>query len=378
LSSIQDGDVRVVAPEAVDDLIEVLIRRGYHVIGPIVRDGALVHGELTSGRDLPVGVGAEQDAGRYRLKERADRALFGFAVGPSSWKQELLPQRELVWTGERSGEGWTFTSTSPRTPPVAFLGVRPCDLAAIAIQDRVLDRQELGPTPYRARRDRIFTVVVECGEPAATCFCASAGTGPAAGPGGDLVVTEIVEPDRHELVVGARSQRGAEVLGELGGRDATVEDRAAAAAVTEAAAARMERSVDIRGVASLLARNPEDPRWDDVAARCLACANCTLVCPTCFCTTIVDTGDLSGDHAERWSRWASCFDLDFSHMASGAVRPATRSRYRQWLTHKFSSWWEQFGTSGCVGCGRCIAWCPVGIDVTEELAAIGTEREVTI
>ncbi len=96
------------------------------------------------------------------------------------------------------------------------------------------------------------------------------------------------------------------------------------------------------------------------------------MCPTCFCTDTEDVTDLTGDHAERWRRWDSCFSLDFSFVHGGTIRSSTRSRYRQWLTHKLGTWWAQFGESGCVGCGRCIAWCPVGIDLTEEVAALET------
>jgi ferredoxin len=112
------------------------------------------------------------------------------------------------------------------------------------------------------------------------------------------------------------------------------------------------------------------PQWAEVGSRCLACANCTMVCPTCFCTNIVDQMDVSGKLALRTQISDSCFHLDFSYVHGGAHRVSTASRYRQWFSHKFASWFDQFGTSGCVGCGRCITWCPVGIDVTEEMAAL--------
>jgi sulfhydrogenase subunit beta (sulfur reductase) len=107
-----------------------------------------------------------------------------------------------------------------------------------------------------------------------------------------------------------------------------------------------------------------------VASRCLGCANCTLACPTCFCASVSDTTDLEGETAARVRRWDSCFTLDHSYIHGGSVRASLRARYRQWLTHKLASWIDQFGVSGCVGCGRCITWCPVGIDITEEVAAI--------
>jgi Fe-S-cluster-containing hydrogenase component 2 len=128
--------------------------------------------------------------------------------------------------------------------------------------------------------------------------------------------------------------------------------------------------MDTRGIKELLYRNYEHPRWDNVATRCLTCANCTMVCPTCFCTTVEDVTDLSGDHAERWRKWDSCFTMDFSYIHGGSVRATPKSRYRQWLTHKLATWFDQFGSSGCVGCGRCITWCPVAIDLTEEVRAI--------
>ena len=137
-----------------------------------------------------------------------------------------------------------------------------------------------------------------------------------------------------------------------------------------ATARSMGRTLDTDGIKELLYGSYEHRRWDDVAARCLACANCTLVCPTCFCATVEDVTDLTGDHAERWRRWDSCFTLEHSYLHGGSVRTSTRARYRQWLTHKLATWIDQFGTSGCVGCGRCITWCPVAIDITAEVAAI--------
>lgn len=95
-----------------------------------------------------------------------------------------------------------------------------------------------------------------------------------------------------------------------------------------------------------------------------------MVCPTCFCSSVHDVADLSGDNVERIRQWDSCFNLDFSYTKGGTVRDNTRSRYRQWLTHKLASWQDQFDSLGCVGCGRCITWCPVGIDLTEEVQAI--------
>jgi ferredoxin len=128
--------------------------------------------------------------------------------------------------------------------------------------------------------------------------------------------------------------------------------------------------MDTGDLPDLLYGNLDSPQWDLIAQRCLSCTNCTMVCPTCFCVDVQDLSDLSGQNTERQRIWDSCFNTDFSHVHGGNTRPNIRSRYRQWLTHKLASWVDQFGELGCVGCGRCITWCPVGIDLTEEITAI--------
>jgi ferredoxin len=226
----------------------------------------------------------------------------------------------------------------------------------------------------------VFIVAVNCHEPGGTCFCVSMGTGPAAQEGYDLVLSEILDGG-HRLLAEAGTPRGAEVLAEVAdrvgvaGRRPEPADRAAGRAAVDGAAARMGRALDTTDLPALLAGNLEHPRWDEVADRCLTCGNCTMVCPTCFCTSVEDVTDLTGAQAERWRSWESCFSLEHSYVHGGNVRNSPRSRYRQWLTHKFGTWHDQFGTSGCVGCGRCITWCPVAIDVTEELAAIRVSPE---
>jgi len=359
----------VIEPGVLDALVEGLVERGYQVLGPTVRDGAIVYDELASASELPVGVTDVQEAARYRLEQRGDEARFGYAVGPHSWKQFLLPSRVRLWEARRVDDGFTVTEDPPPDRPLALIGVRSCELHAIEIQDRVLVGGRYADHDYASRREGLFVVAVNCFEPGGTCFCVSMGTGPKADRGYDLALTEILE-GRHRFLVEVGSERGAELLGTLDRRPATPEDLERARAAVDGAAERMGRELDVRDIRDLLVRNREHERWDDVATRCLTCGNCTQVCPTCFCTSVEDVSDLSGDTAERVRLWDSCFSVEYSHIHGGSIRPGARSRYRQWLTHKFGTWIDQFGSSGCVGCGRCITWCPVGIDVTEELAAI--------
>jgi sulfhydrogenase subunit beta (sulfur reductase) len=340
------------------------------VLGPTVRDGAIVYDDLRSGAELPIGWTDRQDAGTYRLERRPDEARFGFAVGPHSWKRFLFPPRVRLWRMRRNGEGVETVEEEPGDDrPFAFVGVRSCELHAIQIQDRVFLGGAHTDADYAARRDDAFLVAVNCFEPGGTCFCASMETGPRAESGYDLALTELLEGG-HRFLVEIGSEHGAAVLAELQSRPATEADVEAAAAGTAAAVDKMGRSLDTFDLRNLLADNLEHPRWDEVARRCLTCGNCTLVCPTCFCSAVEDTTDLAGEEAERWRVWDTCFSVDYSYIHGGSVRPTSTSRYRQWMTHKLGTWHDQFGSSGCVGCGRCITWCPVGIDITEEVAAI--------
>jgi ferredoxin len=363
---VDDAAARVLDLAGLDALIGVLRADGYQVVGPTVRDGAIVLADVSGAADLPAGWGVSTEAGTYRLRRRADAANFGHSAGPQSWKKYLHPPVLRLWSADRDGDGFNVEPEPPVPARYALLGVRPCDLAAIAVLDRVLGND---PT-YQARRAGTFVVAVNCTEPGAVCFCVSAGGGPQTGPGYDLALTEQHDGAEPRYVTEAASPAGAGMLDRLTTRLAAEAEVVRARAEVAAAADRMGRTLPQIDVPALLTASRESPHWDDVASRCLTCANCTMVCPTCFCTSTEDVTDLTVGHAERWRHWDSCFEPDFSHLHGGPVRRSGASRYRHWITHKLGTWHEQFGSSGCVGCGRCIAWCPVGIDLTAEVAAL--------
>jgi formate hydrogenlyase subunit 6/NADH:ubiquinone oxidoreductase subunit I len=362
--------IRVLDLPGLGALFDALRSAGRRLVGPTVRDGAIVYDEIASPSDLPRGWTDEQAPGRYRLARRQDGALFGYAVGPHSWKKELFAPFTKLWSAKRTeGGGMDVTAAPIEAPPTAFIGVRACELAAIAVQDRVFLQGTYVDPQYKARREAAFLVAVNCSTAGGTCFCVSMKTGPKASSSYDLALTELLEPS-HAFLVECGTQRGADLLARVPSRPATGDDLTAAEAVVRRTAAQMGRTLDTDGLPALLQRNREHPRWDDVAARCLACTNCTMVCPTCFCSTTEDVPDLSLAHSDRVRRWDSCYTADFSYLHGGSVRATIRARYRHWMTHKLSTWHDQFGTSGCVGCGRCITWCPTGIDLTVESAAI--------
>jgi len=359
----------VIGIDGLQHLIDVLFGDGYDVIGPRARDDAVVLGSIGRVDDLPAGVRDEQDGGYYRLVRDRGSALFDYGPGPQGWKRYLYPPEERLWRARRHGESFALDDDIQGTEKYAFLGVRACDLRAMEIQDKVLDCGAQGDTRYAARRKNAFVIAVNCARPGGTCFCVSMESGPRAEAGFDVSLTELIDDSRHVFLAEAGSERGAEVLERIDRRPATGEDLNAADAVISQTAAAMGREM-IADAGDVLGRNLNSPHWDAVADRCLTCGNCTMVCPTCFCSTVEDGTDLSGTVAERWRKWDSCFSMEFSYIHGGSIRREAASRYRQWITHKLAFWHEQFGTSGCVGCGRCITWCPVGIDITEEARSI--------
>jgi sulfhydrogenase subunit beta (sulfur reductase) len=371
---MQEHETYVMQASALGVLLESIRGEGFQLIGPTIREGAIVYDLVDSVEDLPVGWTDEQEAGSYRLQRRSDDAFFGYVLGPKSPKNYLHPPALRLFSLDKVDDDWKIRGPDPPDAPFAFIGIRPCEIAAIGVQDRVFLEGPYVDPHYRDRRKEAFIVAVNCSDPASTCFCTSMQTGPVAREGYDLSLTEVLS-DEHRFVVRVGTDRGARILDRVPHRAAGETDREAAADVSRKAEARIQRRLDTEGIKELLYETTEHARWDDVAGRCLACANCTMVCPTCFCTSIEEVSDLAGDRAERARSWDSCFTTDFSYIHGGSVRSSTRSRYRQWLTHKLGSWLDQFGTSGCVGCGRCITWCPVGIDLTVEIAALRRETD---
>jgi len=378
-SALPVGTKVVLDEDGIAQLIGVLIKTGYQPIGPTVRDGAVVYEPITSPKDFPIGLSDEQEGGRYRLVEGTPGAYFEYLCGPTSWKKYLFPPRQKLWSAEKKGQGYQIEKSDEKIPTYAFIGVRPCELAAIKIQDKVFgyDKKELmhhevyADTGYVARREKALIVGVNCARAGKTCFCSSMGGGPQheEGSGYDLVLTELLEGQKHDFIVAAGTEKGKAILEHLPVRPASDMEVREAETISSRARRQMGR-VMTPDIHNILKRNLEHPRWETIAERCLTCGNCTMACPTCFCNTVEDTTDLTGNHAERWRLWDSCFSIDFSYIHGGPMRREAKSRYRQWMTHKLSHWHEQFGVSGCVGCGRCITWCPVGIDITEEAKAI--------
>ncbi|HTW88130.1 MAG TPA: 4Fe-4S dicluster domain-containing protein [Candidatus Binataceae bacterium] len=359
-------------PKAVlGDLIAILWSEGFKVLGPVVRDGAVAFDEVRKVSDLATGIRDAQEPGRYRLVPGTSGEIFEVVNGAGSLKPFFFAADETLLEVTREQRGFKVTEVVPAAPRLAFIGVRACDLAALAIQDRIFLHDRFRDTHYQTRRQDAFLVAVNCTRSASTCFCVSMKTGPEATSGYDLSLTEL----EQGFVMRSGSAAGEALAARLGLGAAQHDEIVSAKARIDGCATGMQRRLDTADLPRLLYDEVENPRWKDVASRCLSCTNCTMVCPSCFCHTVVDQEEIDGNMSRRVRKWDSCFSLEHAHIHGINFRPKIENRYRQWLTHKLASWIDQFGTSGCVGCGRCITWCPVGIDLTEEVAAI-RERPV--
>lgn len=365
----EKSSARFISKSELQALIDLLRDDGFTVVGPTIDQEAIVYDELTSVDDLPRGWTDEQAPGKFRLQRRGDDAWFGFVVGPHSWKKYLFPPLTTLALAQKTDAGWEMHTPEADETKYAFLGVRACELAAIGIQDKVFTGGPYVDPVYAARRNNAFIIAVNCTQAAPTCFCTSMNTGPKCSTGFDLALTEL--PDGFEVESG--SDAGIAVLDKLAGQTPTEQQSKSAEVARQQAVDQQSKQLNTDGIRDLLLGNLDHPRWNEVGEVCLGCTNCTMVCPTCFCSSVDEVADLSGENVERQRHWDSCFNLSFSYMSHGTTRNTIASRYRQWLTHKLGSWEDQFGTSGCVGCGRCITWCPVGIDLTEEVAAIRSQ-----
>lgn len=361
-------DIKVLPHVNLNDLFEAIIINDYSLIGPVENDGVISYDSIKSTDDLPKGFVDNQLPGSYTLQQTDTPHYFGYTVSPFSWKKFLYPPVHTLFKAEKNGNSISFKVNGDE-PKYAFIGVRGCEMTAIAIQDKIFMGGAYIDPSYKKRREQALIVSVECFNSCETCFCDSVGSGPEIPEGADIVLTEIIEKNNHYFLVRSKTEKGHEILNNIEMKDADESMVILKDAQLERVRVKLTRRVKTSGLKSNLMENPNHPRWDEVAERCLSCSNCTMVCPTCFCMTVEDINDLDGN-TERQRRWDSCFTSEFTFIHGGNTRSSTKSRYRQWLTHKFATWQDQFDSLGCVGCGRCITWCPPGIDITEEIVAL--------
>lgn len=362
---------RFLARSALPAWFAALRQAGFQLLGPRLAQGAIVYQPLDSAADLPAGWVDHQAPGQYRLEHEEHDRCFDWVGSAQGIKPWLFTAEQPLWTCRSDDAGLHFEPVTTKPPPTLVIGLRACDLAALALQDRhFLDGAHADPH-YRARRAQLWVVAVNCHRSADTCFCVSTGDGPEVRAGADLILDELDEG----FLVRVGSQRAARLLKGLDLQPLSEAQHQRILALRREATHQQRAlpSTDLR--APLYAAQRQEALWQPVAERCLTCGNCTAVCPTCFCFRIDDEAALDGQLDSRVRRWDSCFSDEHSQLAGKVIRQSAPHKYRQWLTHKLATWHEQYGRSGCVGCGRCISWCPVGIDLVAEARRLGEEAD---
>jgi ferredoxin len=374
-SQLQSADERrpgFLPRSSLQTLFTALIQAGYKIYGPRVRDGVIQFEHLDDPDSLPVGVTNDQQPGHYRLNTWESQRLFDWNHGPQTIKPLCFAPREVLW--QEQAEPYGFKRVLPQATPTAVIGVRACDLAALAIQDHHFEL-EMRPDPhYKQRRDSLLLIGIDCAHSADTCFCASTGDGPALDAGYDIGMAELDEG----FLIWHRSDKGQAITDQLELQSADDGQLEAMLQATSQAAREQTRKMPVNEELQQLYKRLDHGHWDQVAERCLSCGNCTAVCPTCFCYQVEHEMALTGDMAEMVRSWDSCFSPTHSDMGHFKVRSEVKHRYRQWLTHKLAGWQVQQRRIGCTGCGRCITWCPVGIDLTQEVTAVLEEGSLDV
>jgi len=358
------------AKGCVPGLIRNLQRQGYTVVGPSIVDGVVRLRELRGPGDLASGVVDFHAPGSYAVGGERSLLVFSSINGPDSPKEYFHPAEvELSKLVDR-GNGIERISSFHSEKKYAFFGLRPCDLKGVEVMDRTMLVPGFEDPVYSALRKGSLFVVVNCTRAGENCFCASMGTGPEAESGYDVAITEL--PDKLLVDVPARN------IGLFEGINlspATEDDLREGEERVRQVREQTGRRFTPRNPAKSMYEAIDSPLWGKVAERCLACGNCTMVCPTCFCNTIIDKTDLKDGSVSRVRTWDSCLSKDFVYSAGGNPRQQRTARYRQFVMHKFAYWPDEFGTYGCVGCGRCITWCPVGIDITETVSGVLDDQQ---
>jgi len=355
--------------------IFLYLKQEYKIIGNKIENNSVILAELENLSDTPSGYSDEQSPGKYKLINNKSEQLFSFSLSPQSWKKYLHPPESTLWKIHKKDNSFNIETPKIEKNKMAFWGIRPCDFEAIKIYDGVFLRDNKTNLKYKSIRDNLFIFAINCTVNHNTCFCSSMNSGPDIKDGFDLAVTEIfIENDEnntsHHFILNADTQKGQNIVDKFQFKEASKEEVNFAKNKVIENKESITNTFNTKNLDKILQDNYNHEIWYKMGEKCTSCSNCTFVCPTCYCTRTVDFTNLDGSMATRISKWDSCFSKDFTRINNKYIRDSLSSRYRHWVMHKFSTWQEQFGTQGCTGCGRCITWCPSGINIVKVIREI--------
>ena len=278
-----------------------------------------------------------------------------------SAKDLFFPQTENIVGFEVAGKTVSVVETRDQVEPFVVFGVRACDAASFDVLDKVF-LSDQADSFYADRRANGTVVTMACGQPEETCFCTAFGID-AAEPKGDVSCWMTAD----SVLMQANTEKGEALLASLSmlsdaADNAADETKAAARAVLEKLPLK---DLDLSGFdGDHLMHWFNSPAWDKLSESCLGCGTCTFVCPTCQCYDVRDFD--TGHGVQRFRCWDSCMYSDFTMMAHGTNRPTQKERFRQRFMHKLVYFpANNDGIYGCVGCGRCLAKCPISMNIVK-------------
>lgn len=293
-------------------------------------------------------------------------------------KNLFFPQTENYLRFRVEGKSLQLEPLGVEEERFVIFGTRPCDVAGIAVLDKVFYEEPCDQL-YKERREKGIIISLGCNEPAETCFCTSFELEPAYSPQADVALWEI----KGSFLWKPLSAKGEELTAALGSllEDAGAEEEKAVEELREEVALReafavRERGLEVEGIKEILQVMFDDPFWDKLFRRCLGCGICTYLCPTCHCFDVQDYS--RGQEGLRFRCWDSCMFAEFTLMASGEnPRPTQKERVRQRFMHKLLYYSSNFGFYACVGCGRCVRKCPVNLDIAQVIQEVGGVKSGT-
>jgi sulfhydrogenase subunit beta (sulfur reductase) len=284
-------------------------------------------------------------------------------------KDVFFPQCEVMFCYKRVGNQTQITSTEEVKKRRVVFGARPCDIEAISLIDQAYSGEEYADVYFLKKREATTIIGMACDRPLSTCFCTSTGGGPFVRKGSDLFFIDLGEVFLVELL----TENGKQFDQNEYFKEAKPEDITLAGEIEKKTFKKMDSSpnstLPLEGIEKKLEGMVENPIWERLHEKCIGCSVCTFLCPTCHCFDIVDEG--SKDRGQRVRNWDSCLSVLYSLETSGHnPRPSGRERTRQRLMHKFNYFPKNFGRIACVGCGRCILYCPAHFDIRQAIEEI--------
>jgi ferredoxin len=288
-----------------------------------------------------------------------DEPFFAYLNSKNAPKNIFFPHTETMMKYTRTPQGMVFSSEVNEAGQSVLFGVRPCDAHSFVVLDKLFDQEKYKDQYYIAKRQNTTVITLACVKPPyATCFCTSVDGEPVSSEGADILLTDIGDEYLVELV----TEKGAKLAGYFGDTKADAPAEAKKAELAAKAKEAIKSKVPAHEVKPILDKNFDHPFWDTIHAKCLACGTCTYLCPTCHCFDISD--EVVGSDGIRLRSWDSCMFPLFTKETSGHnPRPSQKERWRQRTMHKFKYYIDMFNTIGCVGCGRCVMYCPVNLDI---------------